>query len=673
MSRNQREMDEVMDGMFHGIHSKFGVVSTLLGAVSLYIWILVVYGGATGQLHMQSAKVFGEMYAPNGLGYLFAIVVYACIAITIATSGFVRGWPRGLMAMFSGILGSVFGFALVPLVGFASIMTIIHGHGSWFQWLLAVPGLLWVAYGVQGWICGREGERVMRPIGDSDQGKEAALPTFPAAQPKLTFADIVGMDDLKARLLEAGNEVRQKRDSRNGILLSGEPGNGKTMFAEALAGELGLRFLSVSYGDVASRWVNQTTEQLMALFVAARRQAPCVLFIDEIDSLISSRDSQGSSEEGPRITNTFLTEIVKLRGSGVVFIGATNFLDKLDAAAIREGRFDYKIEVSSPDLPARVAILSKALAKAGGRAVQIESGAVERVAKRWSGFSASRIDAVGKEAGKAAVKKSGRITFDGLMAAMRTVQGRAGKMADGVPTLAEMSLTAGMRDPLNKLAIRMERIVELEELGGTVPRGVLFHGPAGTGKTLAAQALAKTAGWAFLAVQGMDLIRDQAKIEAIFKEAADIRPCVLFIDEADDLLAHREGSPYAAVTNKFLSVMDGAGGKTPDVMVIAATNFPERLDEAALRGGRFTEKVGFETADDSQASALVSSWLSSLKLGLANDVNQASLVRLMVGQSPANIRATLQHVVDDVAARSLTGGSATIGMADIKAALEMVI
>lgn len=673
MSREPREgSNQAADAFFDFLQEKLGL-----------IYVLVSISATAGLCYLIYSYLFDDAFrfaSKDGMGVYkhggyvtFHLLLAISVTLSIGNSFFHRGWLRGVGDFIVGSLFVLIGFSVVPVAALLGLSSMAAGNFGWFQWVLLVPCVMWIAYGIQGWICGVVQDQVMVRQGGQAEESPSESVAFPAVRSRLTFADIVGMEDLKARLMEAGKEIRQQnRESRNGILLSGEPGNGKTLFAEALAGELKLPIINVGYGDLASRWVNQTTEQVMALFASARRQSPCLLFIDEIDSLISARDGQSGSEEGPRITNTILTEIVKLRGSGVVLVGATNFLDKLDAAAIREGRFDYKIEVPCPDQPAREAILSRSLAKAGGRGLQIEAGVVERAAKRWVGFSASRIDAVGKEAGKSVAKQGGGLSFDDLMAAMRRIQGRAGKLVEGTPSLAEMSLTAGMRDPLHKLAVRMERIVEIEEMGGTVPRGVLFYGPAGTGKTLTAQALAKTAGWAFLPVQGMDLIRDQEKIEAIFKEAADIRPCVLFIDEADDLLAQREGSPYAAMTNKFLSVMDGAGGKTPDVMVVAATNFPERLDGAALRGGRFTEKIGFETSDQGQVIALVSKWMDNLKLSRSSDLTVEAITSLMVGHSPANIRSALQHAVNEVAARSLTGGSSKIGLDDVEAALNVV-
>ncbi|MCH2220590.1 MAG: ATP-binding protein, partial [Dechloromonas sp.] len=150
------------------------------------------------------------------------------------------------------------------------------------------------------------------------------------------------MQAIKERLLAAGQEVIQggqsDRPSRNGILLTGKPGNGKTYLAEALAGELNLPFLTLTYGDVASKWIGDMPARLPVAFQEARARAPCVLFFDEVDSLLSSRDTANMDGDSLKAVNIMLTELVEIRRTGVVVVAATNHLDRLDSAAVREGR-----------------------------------------------------------------------------------------------------------------------------------------------------------------------------------------------------------------------------------------------------------------------------------------------------------------------------------------------
>lgn len=154
------------------------------------------------------------------------------------------------------------------------------------------------------------------------------------------------------------------------------------------------------------------------------------------------------------------------------------------------------------------------------------------------------------------------------------------------------------------------------------------------------------------------------RIDEIMEEANDIRPCIVFIDEADDVFGHRTGGFGNSVTNKLLSVMDGANGKNPDVVFVAATNHPDNFDAAALRGGRFTEKVEFELPDAKAIESFVKDWFAHKpKLTVDFDLTRASVT--MQGLSIANITATLQQAVND----TITSGETCIKQNNLEAAL----
>lgn len=491
------------------------------------------------------------------------------------------------------------------------------------------------------------------------------------------FATILGMSDVKTRLQEAGQEIiktsKEKKKPRNGILLSGKPGNGKTVFADALAGELKLPILSVSYGDLASKWVNETTENVAKVFRDATLQAPCVLFIDEIDSLIRDRSDAGSSSEGPQITNTILTEIVNIRKVGVVVVAATNFLDKLDPAAIREGRFDFKIEITPPDMAARSGLIEK-FAVSNGVTVNTETR--DLATKRWDGFSVARIAAIMEEAARMVSKEKRKIAqFTDLQTALRQVQGRKGTIPENTPMLDELAMIPPMRDKLKGVARRMKHIEEIEKMGGTVPSGLLFYGPPGTGKTVTARALAKESGWGFLSASGADLMSTPTKIDEILADASDIRPCIVFLDEADDILGDRRyNGNVSAITNKLLAAMDGSGGKVPDVVFVAATNHPESMDSAAMRGGRFTEKIEFAPPTFDVVADYVNRWMGSIKAQTSSTLTATAIARRVEGESIANIKEVLQTAINVAIGRCELGkDEPVIGMADIDDACTMVL
>ena len=492
--------------------------------------------------------------------------------------------------------------------------------------------------------------KLKQPVGGSTTNANVSTSNidYPARRATRTFKDVVGMAELKIKLAKAGHDILSNPGARNGILLTGEPGNGKTSMAEALAGELKLPIIDVAIGNFQSMWVGETTQKVMKVFDDAERQAPCVLFIDEIEAVLVDRSKATTSDqEAPKTVSAMLKRIEDIRRKKVVVVAATNFLEKLDPASIREGRFDYKIEVTPPDFAARKHLLEAGLTSV---TVLVDTTGLERAAKRWEGFSVSRIRAIATEVlDQLKSKKIDAIGFNELAQALRSLNATQGdRIPENALTIDELILETAMRARLSKLANRMINIDEIEAMGGSVPAGVLFHGPAGTGKTIAAMALAKASKWAFLKTSGHDLLHSPTKIDDLMRLAKDIRPCIIFIDEADDVLADRRSSILSKdVTNKLLTIMDGAGGKTKDILFIAATNAPDLIDEAMLRGGRFTEKVAFDVPGDDALHTYVTKWIANTKAPLADDFKADTVTALLSGQSLANVGEILQSTVNE--------------------------
>ncbi|MFL9928007.1 AAA family ATPase [Paraburkholderia sp. RL18-103-BIB-C] len=472
--------------------------------------------------------------------------------------------------------------------------------------------------------------------------------------PRHNFSAVVGMQETKSRLFRAAREILEgTAGMRNGILMFGEPGNGKTFFAEALAGQLDVPFLSISYGDAASKWVNETPQKVRAIFAEARKLGSCVLLIDEIDSFIKSRDGNVHSMDRD-LTNVMLTEIVGLRGSMVVLVAATNFLEHLDRAATRDGRFDYKVEILAPDVAARIALLRHSITEALGEEF-VESEPVVALANRWEGFSAARVMALGGQ-----VREMHRdgifscpVTFKVGMEAMRLLQGRKGRLPEDVKDISDIIMPEMSRSALRNLAYRMRELESLQKLGSVLPRGAVFFGPPGTGKSQAAMSLAKAADWAFLKTTGADIIADPRSWDRLYREACDIRPCVMLIDEADGILQDRLLSGHGMITEKILDTLDGASGRTPDVLFIAATNHLDRFDTAALRPGRFEEKILFHVPTNKAMAAYVRTILAS-KLDGAWKVEPEAVVqllRILAGRTIADADALVRKAITIAALR----------------------
>ncbi|WP_336602481.1 AAA family ATPase [Paraburkholderia bengalensis] len=487
-----------------------------------------------------------------------------------------------------------------------------------------------------------------------------------------SFADIIGMAETKSRLLLAAREiVSGNAGGRNGILLFGEPGNGKTLLAEALAGELGIPFFPITYGDVASKFVNETPQKASSTFEHAKRNTPCLMLIDEYDSFCKPRDA-GAHHMDQDLTNVMLTEIVACRRKPIVLVAATNCFERLDRASIREGRFDYKIEVPPPDLEARRAILRKSIGGAPGLAA-VDMAVVDSLAERWDGFGTSRLTALGgqlSEMQRDGTIANSRITFETCMRAMRLLAGRRGALPANVKTIDEIIMPEQSHDALRDLAFKMRHVYRLEKMGGQMPRGLLFFGAPGTGKTQAAMALVKAADFAFLKTTGAEIIANPEAFDVLIKEAYDIRPVIVFIDESDDILRDRRYSNVASITNRILTALDGSDGRVRDVIYIAATNHIDAIDPAALRGGRFSERIFFDVPSSARLERYIVSKLRQMAgaryvimPGVRDRLNE-----VLAGKSIADTEALLQRMIDTAAVRVLRHQVAEINSDDVSVA-----
>lgn len=230
-----------------------------------------------------------------------------------------------------------------------------------------------------------------------------------AAEARVTFADVGGLDDVKQRLTRSFLLPLQKpelfaqfgKSLRGGLLLYGPPGCGKTFIARALAGELGARFQSIGLSDVLDMWLGESERKLHELFETARRQAPMVLFFDEVDAL-GQRRTQLKHSAGRNVVNQFLAELdgVDGRNRDVFVLGATNHPWDVDTAVRRPGRFDRMVFVPPPDLPARLRILSL---KMEGRPGAPDLG---RVARDTEGFSGADLEALVNAASELAFERT---------------------------------------------------------------------------------------------------------------------------------------------------------------------------------------------------------------------------------------------------------------------------
>ncbi|MBB5547771.1 transitional endoplasmic reticulum ATPase [Paraburkholderia fungorum] len=652
-------------------------------------WLIRIIGLCVWAIAFSHVSHGGQV-SPTDIDKLtFATIV---VPVLIALPDFYKAWKFLLAYALVG-LGAIT-VAALPHAGWSTMLTVM---GVWTFLLFAHPQIRPALLNARARIYGGAPQQMnpvqahaptqaaaaaaqrQAPQGNQNQPPQPPMPTYDFSDsmstPRYKFADVVGMAETKDRLFSAAKDVIAARaNPRNGILLFGEPGNGKTMFAEALAGELNVPFFSIAYSDIASMWVNESVQKVKAAFAAARKTGFGVFFIDEIDSFLKERGGNGSHHMDRDLTNTMLTEIVNLRGTKIVLVAATNHLDDLDSAGIREKRFDFKVEIPAPDQEARQAILRRAIGSTAGYDVA-EPAVVATLAERWAGYSAARLTAVGEQIGdmRRSGEFAGKLSFEIGMRALRLVQGRKGKLPETVKGIDEILMPEASRNVLKDMAFKMANVYSLEKMGSRLPTGMIFEGPPGTGKTQAAMSLAKESDYAFLKITGAEIIAKPDSWDKIYKTACDIRPAIVFLDEADGILRDRQYSHYGMLTEKILTTIDGAGGRVRDLLFIAATNYYDRIDSAAVRGGRFEEKIVFDVPEAQDMQAYIRAKLGGLDGWTLEASVESLLCEQLRGHSIADADAVIQKAIDAAAVRRLREETTDIRESDVEQAAKVVL
>jgi cell division protease FtsH len=228
------------------------------------------------------------------------------------------------------------------------------------------------------------------------------------------FADVKGIDEAKAELVEAvehllnpGSAAEIGAKAPRGVILIGQPGTGKTLLARAVAGEAGAAFLRLSGSDFVEMWVGLGARRVRNIFKAARKRAPCVIFIDEIDSLGRKRGggTSGADRESDQTLNALLVELDGFtRNDRILVLAATNRVDTIDAALLRPGRFDRHVHISLPDKNGRRAIL-----EAHAKDFKLADGTdLELMARGTPGFTGADLANIVNEAAFAASRRGGK-------------------------------------------------------------------------------------------------------------------------------------------------------------------------------------------------------------------------------------------------------------------------
>jgi transitional endoplasmic reticulum ATPase len=431
-----------------------------------------------------------------------------------------------------------------------------------------------------------------------------------------------------------------------GVLLTGPPGTGKTLLAKAVATETDAKFISIAGPEIMSKYHGGSEENLRAKFEEAQKNAPAIVFIDEIDAIAPKR-GESSDQAEKRVVTQLLTLMDGLKSRGqVVVMAATNRPDDLDEALRRPGRFDRELRINPPTEEGRKKILG---IHTRNMPLEDKEAILEEFSNKTIGYTGADLEVLCKEAALHSVKpfyaelmslsedmesqgvedselKEGDAFMskeeeDILKRREELLKNLIVKRSDFVYAM-KMVEPSAMREVLIKnpnvkwddvggLSDAKEKLRELVELpllrpelykaAGIKPsKGILLFGPPGTGKTLLAKAVATESNANFISVKGPELIskwvgESEKHVREIFKKAKQVSPAIIFFDEFDSISKSR-GSVGAScdssekVVNQMLTELDGVED-LENVMIIAATNRKDLIDPAILRPGRIDSHV----------------------------------------------------------------------------------
>lgn len=331
-----------------------------------------------------------------------------------------------------------------------------------------------------------------------DSSSTTATPKYVDDPPDLDFDDVAGMEDVKEQLhqqvivpFEGGDTyAKYEVSSVSGILFHGPPGTGKTYITECLARELGVNFARISVSDIDSSLIGEGVENIAEVFNEARRNQPCIVFLDELDAIGSDRGSDTAHDERKRQVNQLLDELTNIDGDDdVIVVGASNNPGDIDDAILRTGRFDTKIEIPKPGDETRMKIFAQYVPMA------VNGLTKEEFIRATRGFVASDIKEVANQASRQAAyrdqmtEQEDTLRGQDVLSAIDSIaddRGSVGEFIEQPPDI-DFNDVAGMDDLKQKLR---ESIIQplgqpelFEEYGIGVEQGFLLYGPPGTGKT----------------------------------------------------------------------------------------------------------------------------------------------------------------------------------------------
>ena len=461
--------------------------------------------------------------------------------------------------------------------------------------------------------------------------------------PQVTYEDIGGIRDEIKKVREMIElplrhpEIFEKLgiEAPKGVMLYGPPGTGKTLLAKAVANESNAHFISISGPEIMSKFYGESEARLREIFKEAREKAPSIIFVDEIDSIAPKRE-EVTGEVERRVVSQMLSLMDGLEARGkVIVISATNRPNAIDPALRRPGRFDREIEIKVPDKKGRQEILQIHTRNMPLLSEGDDSVVIDKIAAVSHGYVGADLEYLCKEAAMKCLRRLlPELNLEEEKIPPETLDKLVVNADDFKKALVEVT-PSGMREVfIENPDVKWEQVGGLAEvkrelmeavewpmkypglydkLGHKMPRGILLHGPSGTGKTLMAKAVATQSEANFVSVRGPELLskwvgESERGIREIFKRARQSAPCVIFFDEIDSIAPIRGAGGETAVTERvvsqLLTELDGMENMH-GVVVLAATNRADMIDPALLRPGRFDKIIQIPLPDKESRKSIL--------------------------------------------------------------------
>jgi transitional endoplasmic reticulum ATPase len=451
-----------------------------------------------------------------------------------------------------------------------------------------------------------------------------------------------------------------------GVLLHGPPGTGKTMIAKAVANETDANFVSISGPEIMSKFYGESEKHIREIFEDAEKNAPTIIFIDEIDSIAPKREEVTGEVERRVVAQLLsLMDGLKTRGQ-VIVIAATNRPNAIDAALRRGGRFDREIEIGIPDRLGRFDVLQIHTRGMPLAKDMSEETGLREIADMTHGFVGADLSSLCKEAAMHAIRKilpdinieadipqeimeKIVITREDFQNALQNIEPSALREVFIEVPAVRWTEIGGLESVKQELIEAVEWPLKFPEafiaINTRPPRGVLLFGPPGTGKTMLAKAIATESEANFISIKGPELLskyvgESEKAIRETFRKARQAAPTIIFFDEIDSMVPTRGTAFDSGVTERIVSQIlteiDGLE-ELKNVVVVAATNRPDMVDPALLRPGRLERFIYIRPPDQNERELIFNIHLKGKPL--AADIDVKELAKRAEGYVGADIEA----------------------------------